>query len=124
MDLVMTKYKDIREMTEFDYYALKWGCVSFDLFDKKWFVHEIYSDYACTIHGEILLIFKRSIIKPVELTMGLYFNCCYMGEFNLMTVHDFVYQTFEKKYDYNGLVTHKDNNKLNNHIDNLKLVLT
>ena len=118
----MTEYKDIREMTEIDFYALKWEGVSFDLFDKKWFVHDLYNDYACTMNGEILLIFKRKVIKPVKSTMGLYFNCCYKGDFNLMTVHDFVFQTFNQIYDYNGLVIHEDNNKSNNHIDNLKLV--
>ena len=120
--LIMTEYKDIREMTEIDFYALKCECVSFDLFNKKWFVHYFYDDYACTMNGEILLIFKRKVIKPDEATMGLYFNCCYKGDFNLMSVHDFVYQTFNKIRNYNGLVIHKNNNKLNNHIDNLKLV--
>ena len=121
----MTEYKDVREMQEIDFYALKLGMdgiVSFDLYDKKWFVHNLYDDFACSMRGEILLIYKRKIIKPVLATDGLYFNCCYKGEFNLMTVHDFKYQTFNQIYKYDGLVLHKDGDKTNNHIDNLKLV--
>ena len=120
MSLIMTEYKDVKDMTEIDFYALKWGGVSFDFLGKKWFVHHMFDDYACTMDGEILLIFKRRILKPLKTTLGLYVTLCYEDDFMQKTVHDFVFETFNQTYEPCRLVVHKDGNKLNNHIDNLK----
>ena len=85
--------------------------------------HAIYKNYGAREDGTILNLKTFRTIKPATTKDNYQRICLYLNKKQKMfRVHRFVYECFRGDIPPRLQIDHKDNDKKNNHIDNLQLL--
>ena len=94
--------------------------MTFEKFDKTWYIHPLYRSWACTENGEILYC-RKKVLRPKMTELGMVINVNFKGSFQLYLVQNFVFEVFNDLEELNSVVTHIDGDMTNNSINNLQL---
>ena len=84
--------------------------------------HPIYRNYAAKEDGTVINLKYWRIVKPYKLEGYLRIGPCVNGKSKKILLHRFIYECFKGNIQAGLEIDHIDNDKHNNHIDNLQVL--
>ena len=84
--------------------------------------HLIYKNYGARENGTVINLKYWRILKPSKCKGYLKITPCVNSKQKQILLHRFVYECFKEYIPAGFEIDHIDNNKHNNHIDNLQLL--